>query len=184
MKNVFEIIIGILVLFVAGMFTYFAYHTSGEKLNKDDQYTLIVNFDNADGIKIGSEVRVSGVVVGKVIYKELDYDTYSAVLKMTLDKKVKLPEDSSAQIVSSSLLGDKYISIIPGTEEKMLKDQDSIEFSQSSINIEGVISKFLFGLKEKNETVRNEDDNSSSNNDKSDEQDYIFNDHKTKNSIS
>ena len=184
MKNIFETIIGFFVLFVAVVFTYFAYQSSDAQVNKDDQYTLVANFDNADGIKIGNDVRISGVVVGKVVYKELDYDTYSAVVKMTLDKKVKLPEDSSAQIVSSNLLGDKYILIAPGTEEKMLKNNDMIEFTQSSINIEGMISKFLFGLKEKNETATSDDNSFSSNTDKSDEQNYIFNDSKTEGSIS
>ena len=184
MKNIFETIIGFFVLSVAIVFTYFAYQSSGEKVNKDDQYTLIANFDNADGIKIGSEVKVSGVVIGKVLYKELDYDTYSAVIHITLDKKVKLPEDSSAQILSSSLLGNKYISIAPGNEEKILKDNDVIEFTQSSINIEGIISKFLFGLKEKNENVLGDDDSFSNNNDRADDQNYIFNDSKTENTIS
>ncbi len=186
MKNVFETIIGFLVLFIAGVFTYFACQSSGEKLNRDDQYTLVASFDNADGIKVGSEVRVSGVVVGKVVHKGLDYDTYSAVVKIALNRKIKLPEDSSAQIISSSLLGDKYVSIAPGNEEKMLGDKDSIEFTQSSINIEGIISKFLFGLKEKNNnaTGENEDDNFPNNNDKSGEQNYIFNDFKTESSIS
>lgn len=184
MRNIFETIIGFFVLFIAIVFTYFAYQSSSEKINEDDQYALVANFDNADGIKIGSEVRVSGVVIGKVVHKELDYDTYSAVIKMTLNKKVKLSEDSSAQILSSSLLGDKYISIAPGNEEKILKNNDVIEFTQSSINIEGIISKFLFGLKEKNENVPSDDNSLSNNNDKTDDQNYIFNDSKTENSIS
>ncbi|WPX96947.1 outer membrane lipid asymmetry maintenance protein MlaD [Candidatus Bandiella euplotis] len=188
MKNIFETIVGFLVLFIAGMFTYFAYQSSGEKLDVNSQYALTASFDNIDGIKVGSEVKISGITVGKVIYQELDYDTYSAIIKITLDKKIRIPEDSSAQIMSSSLIGDKYVLIVPGTEEKMLQDGETIEFTQSSMNIEGVISKFLFGLKEgggsNNNENENEDDNVNKSNDKANEQNYIFNDSGTENSIS
>jgi phospholipid/cholesterol/gamma-HCH transport system substrate-binding protein len=184
MKNIFETVIGFLVLFIAGSFTYFAYQSGGDKLDKQNQYVLIANFDNVDGLKIGSEAKISGIAVGKIIYQGLDYDTYSAVVKIALDRKVKLPEDSSAQIVSASLLGDKYISIVPGTEEKMLQDEGTIEFTQSSVNIEGMISKFLFGLKESNHNTENEDDNLHKNAEKSSEQNYIFNDSGTEHSIS
>ncbi|MBY0581097.1 MAG: outer membrane lipid asymmetry maintenance protein MlaD [Rickettsiales bacterium] len=190
MKNVFEIIVGFLVIFVAVIFSYFVYQTSEQKLDKHNQYVINANFDNADGIKVGSEVKISGVVIGKVISQILDYDTYSAQVKFLVDKKIKLPEDSSAQIVSSNILGDKYISITPGTEEKVLADEDTIEFTQSSINLEGMISKFMFGLKDSNNSNSSSqmDDNGFLGNNKSDEQNsdeqnYIFNDSGTKNSI-
>ncbi|WHA05370.1 outer membrane lipid asymmetry maintenance protein MlaD [Candidatus Bandiella numerosa] len=190
MKNVFEIIVGFLVIFIAVIFSYFVYQTSEQKLDKHNQYVINANFDNADGIKVGSEVKISGVVIGKVISQILDYDTYSAQVKFLVDKKIKLPEDSSAQIVSSNILGDKYISITPGTEEKVLADEDTIEFTQSSINLEGMISKFMFGLKDSNNSNSSSqmDDNGFLGNNKSDEQNsdeqnYIFNDSGTKNSI-
>ena len=190
MKNVFEIIVGFLVIFIAVIFSYFVYQTSEQKLDKHNQYVINANFDNADGIKVGSEVKISGVVIGKVISQILDYDTYSAQVKFLVDKKIELPEDSSAQIVSSNILGDKYISITPGTEEKVLADEDTIEFTQSSINLEGMISKFMFGLKDSNNSNSSSqmDDNGFLGNNKSDEQNsdeqnYIFNDSGTKNSI-
>lgn len=190
MKNVFEIIVGFLVIFIAVIFSYFVYQTSEQKLDKHNQYVINANFDNADGIKVGSEVKISGVIIGKVISQILDYDTYSAQVKFLVDKKIKLPEDSSVQIVSSNILGDKYISITPGTEEKVLADEDTIEFTQSSINLEGMISKFMFGLKDSNNSNSSSqmDDNGFLGNNKSDEQNsdeqnYIFNDSGTKNSI-
>ena len=184
MKNIFETVIGFLVLFIAGSFTYFAYQSSGDKLDKQNQYVLVANFDSADGLKVGSDVKISGIAVGKVVYQGIDYDTYSAVVKMALDRKVKLPEDSSAQIFSSGLIGDKYIALIPGTEEKMLQDEGTIEFTQSSVNIEGLISKFVFGLKEGNSNNDSEEDNFHKNNEKLSEQNYIFNESGTENSIS
>jgi phospholipid/cholesterol/gamma-HCH transport system substrate-binding protein len=185
MNHIFETIIGFLVLFIAATFTYFAYQSSGKKLEADNQYTLVANFDNIDGIKIGSSVKISGIAIGKVLDQSLDYDTYSAVLKLSLDRKIKLPEDSSALIVSSSLLGDKYISIMPGSEEKILKDGDVLEFTQSSINLEGLISKFLFGLKGNDSSNNgNEEDSFFKNTSKSNEETHIFNDSSAENSIS
>lgn len=183
MKNIFEIVVGFLVIFIAMIFSYFVYQTSDQKLDKNNQYVLNANFDNADGIKIGSEVKISGITIGKVILQILDYDTYSAQIKFLIDKKIKLPEDSSVQIISSSILGDKYISITPGTEEKMLVDGDTIEFTQSSINLEALISKFIFGLKDGNNAVQMEDKAFLDTN-KSNGQNYIFNDSDAENSIS
>ena len=183
MKNIFEIVVGFLVLFVAITFSYIVYQSSDHKLDKNEQYIINAIFDNIDGIKLGSEVKVSGVVIGKVISQRLDYDTYSAEVQMLIKKKIKLPEDSSAQIVSSSILGDKYISITPGTEDKSLVEGDTIEFTQSSINLEGLISKFIFGLKGGGNNVQI-DENAFSNYNKSDEQNYIFNDSSAENSIS
>ena len=182
MKNIFEIVVGFLVLFIAIIFGYIVYQSSSHKLDKNDQYVVTAIFDNVDGIKLGSEVKISGIVIGKVTSQIIDYDTYSAQLKMLIDKKIKLPEDSSAQIVSSNILGDKYVSITPGTEEKLLIEGDTIEFTQSSVNLEGLISKFIFGLKDNNQSQL--DEKSFLDNNKSDEQNYIFSDTGTENSIS
>ena len=62
MKNIFEIIVGFLVIFVALIFSYFVYQTSDQKLDKNNQYVINANFDNADGIKVGSEVKISGML--------------------------------------------------------------------------------------------------------------------------
>ena len=183
MKNIFEIVVGFLVIFVAIIFGYIVYQSSSHKLDKNDQYVINAIFDNVDGVKLGSEVKISGIVIGKVTSQILDYDTYSAQLQMLIDKKIKLPEDSSAQIVSSNILGDKYISITPGTEEKLLVEGDTIEFTQSSVNLEGLISKFIFGLKDSNNHSQL-DEKSFLDNNKSDEQNYIFSDTGTENSIS
>jgi phospholipid/cholesterol/gamma-HCH transport system substrate-binding protein len=89
---------------------------------------------------------ISGVKVGEVKSKRLDNTNYNAVLEISIEKDLKLPIDTSAEIVSASLMGDKYISLVPGAETDLLKDGDTIEFTQSSISIEGLITKFVFGL--------------------------------------
>jgi phospholipid/cholesterol/gamma-HCH transport system substrate-binding protein len=112
----------------------------------NDFYTLNASFEKVDGINIGNDVMISGVKVGEVKSKKLDNTNYNAVLEISIEKDLKLPIDTSAEIVSASLMGDKYISLVPGAETDLLKDGDTIEFTQSSISIEGLITKFVFGL--------------------------------------
>jgi phospholipid/cholesterol/gamma-HCH transport system substrate-binding protein len=109
-------------------------------------YTLRTAFERADGINIGNDISISGVKVGEVKDKRIDPNNYNALITITVEKGLELPVDTSAEITSSSLLGDKYISLVPGAEKDILKDGDTIEFTQSSINIEGLITKFFFGL--------------------------------------
>ncbi len=144
-RNVFEIVVGIIVIICSGLFLIFAYKNEVISI-KDDYYVLYASFAKVEGINIGSDVNVSGVSVGKVINKKLDKQNYNAVLTMTIQKDLELPVDTSAEITSSSLLGDKYVLLVPGAETDSLRDGDTIEFTQSSINLENLISKFAFGI--------------------------------------
>lgn len=109
-------------------------------------YTLNASFERIDGINVGNEVMISGVKVGEVKSRKLDNTNYNAIIQISIDKNLQLPIDTSAEIVSASLMGDKYISLVPGAETEFLKDGDTIEFTQSSISIEGLITKFVFGM--------------------------------------
>jgi phospholipid/cholesterol/gamma-HCH transport system substrate-binding protein len=144
-KNYIETIIGLIVLSVAIGFGYYSYTTSGMNKNELTGYTLNANFDRIDGLNVGSDVKVSGIKVGTVYFSDLDRYTYQAKLKLNIDTSVKLPDDSSAEVVSSGLLGDKYIAIVPGGSETYFKEGDKIKFTQSSISLESLIGKFMFG---------------------------------------
>ena len=111
-----------------------------------DFYTLNASFERVDGINIGNEVMISGVKVGEVKSKKLDHTNYNALVTISIDKDIQLPIDTSAEIVSASLMGNKYISLVPGAETEFLKDGDRVEFTQSSISIEALITKFVFGM--------------------------------------
>ena len=106
---------------------------------------ITAKFNNVDGIEVGSDIKISGVKVGVVTEKSLDYETYRAILKFSIDKAVKIPLDSNAAVVSSGLLGGKYIDIRPGSEENYIQENGKISYTQSSINLEELIGKFAFG---------------------------------------
>lgn len=141
-KNILETIMGAIVLVVAGAFLAFAYR--GSDVRVEDGYTISSKFANASGIALGSDVRIGGIKVGVVSDMVLDPTTYEAIVFMQIRHATQLPKDSSAAIVSSGLLGDKFVQITPGGDEAMLADGGKIEFSQSAVNLEELIGKFVF----------------------------------------
>lgn len=142
-KNILETLMGAVVLLAAGAFLLFAYKSSEMRVGTDG-YTVSARFANISGIALGSDVRVGGIKVGVVSNLTLDPQTYEALAAMQIRKDTKLPKDSSAAIVSSGLMGDKYIQITPGGDDKMLEGGGKIQFTQSSVNLEELIGKFMF----------------------------------------
>lgn len=145
-NNALESIVGSIVLFVAVVFFYSAYTSSFAVKATDATYNLYAKFARIDGINRGADVKISGIPVGKVSDQSLDPITYQAVLKFHIKNGIKVPADSVAEIVGNGFLGDKYINIQAGADTEMLSPDGSIEFTQSSISLESMIGKFLFGL--------------------------------------
>ncbi len=141
-KNVLETLMGAVVLLVAAGFLAIAY--KGSEMQVAGGYTVSGKFANASGIALGSDVRVGGIKVGVVSSLMLDPNSYQAIVSMQIHKDTKLPKDSSAAVTSSGLLGEKYVQITPGGDDKMLADGGKIEFTQSSVNLEELIGKFMF----------------------------------------
>lgn len=142
-RNLIETVMGAVVLAVAGGFLAFAYN-QGKVKSIDDGYTIRADFTDASGIAAGSEVRVSGMKVGVVREMTLNPKTYQASVVMDVRKSVALPKDSSAAIVSSGLMGDKFVRLDPGGDDAMLKDGDAIKFTQAAVNLEELLGKFVF----------------------------------------
>jgi phospholipid/cholesterol/gamma-HCH transport system substrate-binding protein len=141
--NIVETILGAIVLVVAAGFLIWAYGRSGA--GDPGGYSLNAQFDRIDGLDIGSDVRISGIQVGKVLAASLDPQTYRAKVVFSVRQGVELPSDSSASIVSASLLGGKYLALVPGGEDRMLKSGDALTLTQSSVNLEDLIGRYIFG---------------------------------------
>lgn len=142
-NNMVETVTGALVIVVAVGFFTFVYKTADVRAGSGG-YLLKARFESIDGITTGSDVRVSGIKVGSVVDQTLDNESYEAVVTMTIDPKVKMPLDSSAKVTSDGLLGSKFISLEPGGDVEMLKEGETVEHTQGSIDLFGMISKFLF----------------------------------------
>lgn len=147
-KHIFETIVGAVVLLVAAGFVFLAYH-NGNNAPENGTYTLNARFDRVDGLQVGSDVRISGIKVGKIIRQTIDPATFMAIVTFSLDDALKLPADSSAEIIGDGLLGSKFLALVPGSDSEMYKEGDTITYTQSSISLESLIGKFVFGSADK-----------------------------------
>lgn len=150
--NLVETLIGAVVLVVAAVFMVFAY--SRTDVGEVSGYELSARFERIDGLSPGADVRMSGIKVGTVIEQELDERTYVAVVRLSIDPKVRLPEDSSAEVVSEGLLGGKYLSLSPGGSDAMIAAGGEIKYTQSSVNFEQLLGKFMFSQSSSDEAAQ------------------------------
>ena len=141
--NYFDFFIGTIVLFVAGFF-FFSSFSKTHQLKNSENYFLIAKFSTADGINTGADVKIAGVKVGNVIKQELDSKTYQAIIHFELNKNVLIPADSSIKVASEGLLGSKYLAIAVGSDSEFLQPNQEIAFTQSSVNFEELLGKFIF----------------------------------------
>jgi phospholipid/cholesterol/gamma-HCH transport system substrate-binding protein len=145
-KNLVETLMGAVVLLVAGVFLAFAYSTADIKPVRG--YTVTAKFKAIDGVRLGTDIKISGIKVGTVVAQRLDPDSFEAVLTFAIDAAVKLPSDSSAQVTSEGLLGGTYIALQPGAEDRMLANGGEIKFTQSPVNIVQMLGRFIFNSAE------------------------------------
>ncbi len=141
-RNVIETVMGAIVLIVAAGFLMFAYQSGNVK--PIDGYSINAKFDTVSGLALGSDVRIGGIKVGVVKNMDIDPKSYRANIVMQIKEDIKVPTDSTAAVVSDGLLGGKYVKLEPGGDEAMLEEGQTIEFTQSSVNLEELIGKMVF----------------------------------------
>jgi phospholipid/cholesterol/gamma-HCH transport system substrate-binding protein len=141
-KNQVETVMGAVVIAIAVIFLVFAYTTAD--IRRVQGYQVSMRFDRVDGLRLGTDVRMSGIKIGSVTQQVLDPQTYLAVVTASIDPSVKLPEDSSAAISSDGLLGEKYLAIVPGASDKMLPAGGEIEHTQGSVDLIGLVGRLMF----------------------------------------
>jgi len=113
-------------------------------LNFQSSYRVVAKFDNIGGLKPRAAVRSAGVVVGRVESITFDDKSYQARVMMALESRYHFPRDSSLKILTSGLLGEQYIGVEAGADEKNLAGGDTITTTQSAVVLENLISQFLF----------------------------------------
>lgn len=141
-RNIIETVLGAVVLLVAGFFLFFAYTSSSVRAVSG--YAIEARFSSTGGLSAGADVRISGVKVGTVTQQFLDKQTYQAVVRMEIDSNILLPRDTAASIASESLLGGRYLQLDPGGDEEKLKPGETIEYTQSAVNLEELLGRFIF----------------------------------------
>ena len=145
--NPVETLMGALVLITAICFLILGMKSTNE--NQDGAYKITLIFGSTAGLKNGDNVKISGITVGKILDLDLDLESYNAKVIISLNQDLKIPEDSSARITSSSLLGGNVIEIIPGSSEEYLKDNDVIFDTRDSVSFTDLLGKLVFSSEKK-----------------------------------
>ncbi|HDY7437464.1 TPA: outer membrane lipid asymmetry maintenance protein MlaD [Vibrio vulnificus] len=127
-------------------------------LGSGNTYTLKAQFDNIGSLKVRSPVKVGGVVIGRVSDISLNPETLVPVVSLSINSLYnQFPETSSVQILTSGLIGEQYIGLVPGfafEDEQMLKDGDFIEDTKSALVLEDLIGQVLYSVGNKDETKK------------------------------
>jgi phospholipid/cholesterol/gamma-HCH transport system substrate-binding protein len=144
-NNTLELVVGLFMIIGFAAFVYLALQLGEVSfLSSGKTYVLKAEFTNVSGVKKGASVQVAGVVVGEVTDIELGEDAY-AVLSLQVDNSLEVPTDSMASVKSQGIIGDKYVQLSLGGSEELFKPGDLIVDTESSLDIESLISKFAFG---------------------------------------
>jgi len=109
-----------------------------------ERYRVEARFDNIGGLKVRGPVRSAGVLVGRVAEIRFDNQRYQATVMLDLDKRYSFPKDTSASILTSGLLGETYVGLEAGGDDKKLAEGDRIQITQSAVVLEKLIGQFLF----------------------------------------
>ena len=146
-RNFVETLLGAVVLVVAIVFL--SYSTKvGDIGSTENGYNVYADFSEIGGLRVGDDVRISGVKVGSVASLALQPETYLARVTLNIEPTVKLPDDTASIISSESLLGGTFLALEPGGSEDMLADGDRIQYNQAAQNLEKLLGQFIFSLQD------------------------------------
>jgi phospholipid/cholesterol/gamma-HCH transport system substrate-binding protein len=144
-KKSTETLVGVFVLLGILALVFLALRAANlATFTTDKGYQVRARFDNIGGLKVRAPVRSAGVAVGHVVSISLDKNTYQGLVVMEISQGVSFPVDSSAQILTAGLLGDQYVGIEPGADDKNLKAGDLIKQTQSAVVLEKLIGQMIF----------------------------------------
>ena len=153
-KSIRTGLIAMLTILVA-VFITVSHNASIKRKNLGGVYQIYASFGRTDGLNVGDVVRMSGVNIGRVIAADLDKN-FNSKLTMEIDSKYKIPEDSSASIVSFGLIGGKYVEIEVGGAEDYIKSGDSIGYTQDAMILEELLDRIIAMGKAKKTQVTEE----------------------------
>ena len=144
-KSSVEMAVGVFVLLGLICVSYLTIKLGKMEWFGDNYYTLNARFNSVAGLKEGAPVDVAGVEIGQVADIHLDKQSLMAMVRMKVMDGIELSDDSIASVKTAGLIGDKYIMLTPGGSSRMLKPGDTIIETESALDIESLVSKYVFG---------------------------------------
>lgn len=139
-----ETLVGAAVISLALGFFFYASKTAGVGGSVSGGYKVIAEFDNAEGINVGTDVRLAGIKIGTVTGQSLNAENYMARVEMTLDPQISLSDDTAAKVTSEGLLGGKFIAMEPGGSDTKLAEGSMMTLTQGAVDIWSLISSAMF----------------------------------------
>lgn len=147
-----ELTAGVFLLLAIAALIFLALHATDRGVVSGESYELTARFSNVGGLKPRATVSMGGVAVGMVDSIELDPETFEAKVTMQISEQYdNLPEDTSASILTSGILGDQYVGLEPGGSPEPLRDGDRILITSSAMVLEQLISRYMFNSEEEGE---------------------------------
>jgi phospholipid/cholesterol/gamma-HCH transport system substrate-binding protein len=140
-----ETIVGLFMVMGFLCFAWLSVKLGDIDLFSSKAYSVTARFGSISGLKKGATVEIAGVRVGKVDEIRLDPKTYEAEVDLIIDQEVVLQEDSIASIRTAGIIGDRYVDISPGGSAELLENGGRIYETESAINLEQLVSKYIFG---------------------------------------
>jgi phospholipid/cholesterol/gamma-HCH transport system substrate-binding protein len=140
-----DFLVGLFVLAGILALGYLSFSVGGFDWNTGKRLKVSAGFDEIGGLTVGAPVVISGVRVGEVSKISLDPD-YRARVDLDLQGNLKLPVDTTASIVTSGMLGDRYISLTLGGDDKLLKSGDRISMTESAVILERLLGQLVYGV--------------------------------------
>jgi phospholipid/cholesterol/gamma-HCH transport system substrate-binding protein len=139
-----ETLTGLAVAVIAAIFLIYALRTTGSASIAGSGYRLTAEFENIEGVHVGTDVRLAGIKIGSVVDQKLNPESYQAQISMVIDNAISLSEDTTAKITSEGLLGGKFVTLEPGGSDVKLGDGAMISYTQSAVDIWSLISQAMF----------------------------------------
>ncbi len=140
-----EFVVGLFVLIGLAALAVLAIQVGSASLGHKDSYDITAKFENIGGLNVKAPVSIGGVRIGRVTAIDLDTELFSARVTMSIEEDYdELPMDTSAAILTSGLLGAQFVGLQPGGDFEYLADGDEIELTQSTIQLENLIGRFMF----------------------------------------
>ncbi len=139
-----ETLLGAAVIAVAVGFFAYAYKTSGVGQGNGGGYQVSAEFDNIEGVNVGTDVRMAGIKVGTVVAQDLNPENFQARVQMSIMPGLSLADDTTAKVTAEGLLGSKFIALEPGGSDTKLADGGVISYTQGAVDIWSLISQAMF----------------------------------------
>ena len=146
-RNLAETVVGAIVLGIAIIFAVFLWRFSDVGFGTG-QYTVDAKFRSAEGITVGTDVRLAGVKIGSVSNLSLDPKTFQAIARLSIKPEYQMPEDSAAIISSEGLLGGNFVEILPGGSYELMEDGSEFSETQGAVSFISLLMKFVTGKDE------------------------------------